>query len=139
MRIEIITNFLLPRLKQARARDTLIEESLRMIRAHAGVITVKSILEHLAISERQFERRFNQTVGVSPQAYIRVKRFNEAMRLIKSRRYQRLTDVAYALNYHDQSHLIHEINAFSGISPKSVSQKDDDLYHEDADYSYVST
>jgi AraC-like DNA-binding protein len=138
-RIHILTDFLLSRCKQVKTRDTLIEESLRMIRAHAGAITVRILLEHLAISERQFERRFSQTVGVSPQAYIRVKRFNEAVRLIKSRRYQRLTDVAYALNFYDQSHLIREINAFSGMSPKTVSRKDDDLYHEEAGYSYVST
>jgi AraC-like DNA-binding protein len=138
-RIGILTDFLLSRFEQVKARDTLIEESLRLIRAHGGAITVKSLLEHLNISERQFERRFSQTVGVSPQAYIRVKRFNEAVRLIKSRRYQRLTDVAYALNYHDQSHLIHEINAFSGMTPKMVSRNDDDLYHAEAGYSYVST
>ena len=68
-----------------------------------------------------------------------MKRFNEAMRLIKSRQYERLTDIAYALNYHAQSHLILEINAFSGMTPKTVSRKDDDLYHEEASYSYVST
>ncbi len=138
-RIRILTEFLLSRFKQVKARDTLIEESLRLIHTQTGAITVKSLLEHLNISERQFERRFSQTVGVTPQAYIRVKRFNEAVRLIKSQRYERLTDVAYALNYHDQAHLIHEINAFSGMTPKKVSRKDDDLYHAEAGYSYVST
>ena len=138
-RIQILTDFLLSRYKQVKSRDTLIEESLRIIHTHAGALTVKTLLEHLNISERQFERRFSQTVGVTPQAYIRVKRFNEAVRLIKSRRYQRLTDVAYALNYHDQSHLIHDIQAFSGMTPKMVSRKDDDLYHEEVGYSYIST
>lgn len=138
-RLRILTDFLLSRFRQAKARDTLIEESLRLIRTHKGAITVKALREHLSISERQFERRFSQTVGVSPQAYIRVKRFNEAMRLIKSRRYTRLTDVAYALNYHDQSHLIREINAFSGMTPKQVSRQDDATYHEEAGYSYLAT
>ena len=138
VRIRILTNFLLSCFKQENARDRLIEESLRLIHRQAGAITVKALLEHLNISERQFERRFSQTVGVSPQAYIRVKRFNEAVRLIKSRRYLRLTDVAYALNYHDQSHLIREINAFSGMTPKQVSRKEDDQYHDEAGYSYVS-
>jgi AraC-like DNA-binding protein len=137
--IRIFTDFLLSRFKQMKARDTLIEESLRLIRAQAGAITVKSLLERLNISERQFERRFSQTVGVSPNVYIRVRRFNEAVRLIKSRRYRRLIDVAYALNYHDQSHLIHEINAFSGITPKKMSRKDSDVYHDEAGYFYVST
>ena len=138
-RVRILTDFLLFRLKQAKGHDRLIEEGLRLIHAKAGAITVRSLLEYLNISERQFERRFSQTVGVSPQAYIRVKRFNEAVRLIKARRYKRLTDIAYALNYHDQSHLIREINALSGMTPKEMSRKDDDTYHVEAGYSYLST
>jgi transcriptional regulator GlxA family with amidase domain len=50
-------------LKQAKTRDRLVEESLRFIHQHIGSITIKYLLEHLHLSERQFERRFTQTVG----------------------------------------------------------------------------
>jgi AraC-like DNA-binding protein len=115
----------------------LVEESLRLIHKNIGFISVKSLLEDLHISERQFERRFIQTVGISPQSYIRVKRFNEAIRLIKAKQYKWLTEIAYALNYYDQSHLIREISAFSGVTPKNLSQNNDDFYHGQAGYSYV--
>jgi AraC-like DNA-binding protein len=114
-----------------------VEESLRLIDQWAGRITVKAVLEHLDISERQFERRFSETVGLSPLSYIRVRRFNEAMRLIKSGRYNTLTDVAYALNFHDQSHFIREVKAFTGVTPKSLSQRADDFIHNQAGYSYI--
>ncbi|MGF9914018.1 hypothetical protein ABEX47_31630 [Paenibacillus ehimensis] len=48
------------------------------------------MLEHLHIPERQFQKRFMQTVGVTPQFYIRVKRFNEAIRLMDTGEYERL-------------------------------------------------
>ena len=136
-RITLLTSFLLARFKQAKTRDTLIEESLRFIHTNIGSIHVKYLLEYLHLSERQFERRFTQTVGISPHLYIRVKRFNEAIRLIKTRQFERLTDVAHALNFSDQSHFIRDIKAFSGITPKSLSQKVDDFYHDQAGYSYV--
>ena len=136
-RITLLTNFLLARFKQAKTRDTLVEESLRFIHENIGSLHVKCLLEYLNISERQFERRFTQTVGISPHLYMRVKRFNEAIRLIKTRQFERLTDVAYALNFHDQSHFIHDIKEFSGITPKSLSQKVDDFHHDQAGYSYV--
>jgi AraC-like DNA-binding protein len=136
-RITVLTTFLLARFKQAKTRDTLVEESLRFIHKNIGSIHVKHVLAYLNISERQFERRFTQTVGLSPQSYMRVKRFNEAIRLIKTRQFERLTDVAYALNFYDQSHFIRDIQAFSGITPKSLSQKVDDFYHDQAGYSYV--
>jgi len=123
-------------LKQAKTRDRLVEESLRFIHQHIGSITIKYLLEHLHLSERQFERRFTQTVGISPQLYLRVKRFNEAARLMKTGQFETLIDVAYALNFYDQSHFIRDIKAFSGITPKSLSQKED-AFHGVAVYSYL--
>ena len=133
---ELLIGFLVGKLQQNKMRDELVEESLRLIHNHVGTITVKTLLEHLDFSERQFERRFSQTVGISPYSYIRVKRFNEAIRLIKTRQCATLTEIAYALNFHDQSHFIRDIKAFTGITPKSLSQRADDFYHNQAGYSY---
>ncbi|RPI93650.1 MAG: AraC family transcriptional regulator [Chloroflexi bacterium] len=136
-RVTLLTDFLADKLEQAKTRDDLIEESLHLIHKSAGTISVKSLLEHLNISERQFERRFCQTVGISPVSYIRIRRFNEALRLMKTRRYDTLTEVAYALNFHDQSHFIRDIKTFTGVTPGSLSQKVDDFYHNQAGYSSV--
>lgn len=136
-RVALLTGFLVAKLKQEKTRDTLMEESLRFIHKNIGSIQVKDVLTYLNVSERQLERRFTQTVGISPQSYIRVKRFNEAIRLIKNRQFDRLTDVAHALNFHDQSHFIRDVKEFSGITPKSLSQRVDDFYHDQTGYSYV--
>ena len=138
-RLTVLTSFLLTRLKQENPRDLLIEESLRSIQQNSASLHVKDLLSSLNISERQFERRFKETVGVSPHSYIRVKRFHEAIRLIKARQFERLTDVASALNYYDQSHLIREIKAFSLLTPKRLARRVDDFYHEQAGYSYRET
>ena len=137
-RIDLLTDFLLAKLKHTEMSDRLVEESLHLIHKTIGSITVASLLTHIHLSERQFERRFRQTVGLSPHAYIRLKRFNEAMRLIKTGQFQRLTEVAYALNYSDQSHFIRDMRALSGMTPKSLSQKEEAFYGQ-AGYSYLST
>lgn len=124
-RVGFITDFLGAKLRQAKSRDCLVEESLRVIHRHSTSVTVKYLLDSFNLSERQFEKRFTQTVGLAPQFYIRVKRFNEAIRLMKTRPFEKLTDAAYALNYYDQSHFIRDIKAFSGITPKSLFQKVD--------------
>jgi AraC-like DNA-binding protein len=136
-RIALLTHFLAGKLNQGKRRDKLVEESLRLIHQTAGTITVKALLECLDISERQFERRFCQTVGMSPLSYIRVRRFNRALRLMKSRQYDTLTEIAYALHFHDQSHFVRDIKAFTGITPTSLSQKVDDFIHNQAGYSYM--
>ena len=138
-RITLLTNFLMKKLKQQKTRDSLVEDGLGLIHKNTGSITLKYLLEHLHISERQFERRFRQTVGIPPQFYIRVKRFNEAIKLMKTRQFTKLTEIAYALNFHDQSHFIRDIKAFSGTTPKSLSQKEDVFEPGQPVYSYIST
>jgi AraC-like DNA-binding protein len=135
--IALLTSFLVAQLKQEKSRDTLVEESLRLIHLHIGAIQVKSLLGHLNISERQFERRFSQTVGVPPQLYIRMKRFNEAVRLMKTGQFEALTVVAHTLGFRDQSHFIRDIKAFSGLTPKSLSHHADDFHHGQAGYFYL--
>jgi AraC-like DNA-binding protein len=115
----------------------MVQASLNLIQANSGSISVKYLLEQLSIPERQFEKRFNECVGISPQFYIRVKRFNEAIRLIKGGQFTRLSDIVYALNFYDQSHFIRDIKEFTGITPKSLSQKQNDFHHEQAGYSYL--
>ncbi len=134
--VDLLINFLVTKLHQARKRDNLVEESLRLIHNNVGAITVKTLLEQLNISERQFERRFSQTVGISPYSYIRVKRFNEALRLMKTRQCDTLTEIAHALHFHDQSHFIRDIKAFTGITPKSLSHRVEDLFYNEAGYSF---
>lgn len=136
-RMTLLTNFLVARLKQEQPRDTLVEESLRLIHTNIGSLHVKDLLDAFHISERQFERRFTQTVGLPPQVYLRVKRFNAALRLIKTGRFERLTDVAAALNFTDQSHFIRDFKAFSGMTPTSLAQQVDDFYQEQTGYSFV--
>jgi|SRR5579859_686428 len=136
-RTTFLINFLVTRLKQTKTRDTLVEESLRFIHANIDAIHVKDVLDYLHLSERQFERRFTQTVGLSPHLYIRVKRFNEALRLMQTGQFARLTDVASALNFYDQSHFIRDIKAFSGMTPTSLFQKVDDFQHDQPEHSSV--
>ncbi|GHO47470.1 helix-turn-helix domain-containing protein [Ktedonospora formicarum] len=133
----LLTSFLVALLKQEKPRDMLVEESLHLIHAHIGSLHVKDLLNTFHLSERQFERRFTQAVGLTPQAYLRVKRFNAAIHLIKTRRFARLTDVAAALHFADQSHLIHDMKAFSGMTPTRLAKQVDDFYHEQAGYAFA--
>src|SRR5215207_4214181 len=135
--VKRLTNFLIAKYKEANERDPLVEESLHLIHKRNGPIHVRTLAKHLEISERQFERRFGQTVGISPHSYIRVRRFNEALRLMKTGHYETLTEIAYALHFHDQSHFVREIKAFTGITPKSLSPRVDDFFHNQAGYSYT--
>lgn len=120
VRLTLLTNFLASKLKQATLYDRLIEESLRIIHNNVSGVTVRYLFECLNLSERQFEKRFSQTVGLTPQFYMRVKRFNEVIRLMKTGQFETLTGLAHHLNFYDQSHFIRDIKALSGVTPTSL-------------------
>jgi AraC-like DNA-binding protein len=106
----------------AGAADTLVTESLRLIHDGIGSIRVPHLLKCLHVSERQFERRFARAIGVSPHQYIRIARFQQALRLMKAGQFRRLADVAHELNYADQSHFIKDAKALSGYTPTELVQ-----------------
>jgi AraC-like DNA-binding protein len=121
-RVTRLSDFLRARVDGSGLEDVVVTESLGLIRQRIRSIRVPELLKCLNVSERQFERRFVQAIGVSPHHYIRIVRFREAMRLIKANQFERLSDVAYDLNYVDQSHFIKDMKAFSGYTPTRLVQ-----------------
>ena len=134
--VALLTAFLLAQRARVQQHDPLIAASLHLIHQNIAAISVKHLLQSVHLSERQFERRFQQVVGIPAQSYIRIKRFNAAVRLLKAGHYTKLTDIAHALQFFDQSHFIREVKAFAGLTPKRLVQKVEGVYHDQAGYSY---
>jgi AraC-like DNA-binding protein len=132
----LLFRFLINRLGDNGQRDLLVERSLDYINQNVGAVTVSDICSTLNISERILQRRFADVIGMSAQTYIRVKRVNEAIRLMKSGNYDRLIDVATALNFYDQSHFIKDVKALSWLSPTSLKQKIEDFQLDQTGFSY---
>jgi AraC-like DNA-binding protein len=121
-RVVLLSEVLQRHVDGSGSEDVLVTESLRLIRKDIRSIRVPRLLKCLNLSERQFERRFVRAIGIPPHQYIRIVRFREAIRLIKRTQFERLSDIAYDLNYVDQSHFIKEIKALSGYAPKRLVQ-----------------
>jgi AraC-like DNA-binding protein len=136
-RVSLLNDFFIHQLKRTQKRDELIERALQHIREHIVSVTVQDLLAAFHISERQFQKRFARVVGIPPQLFIRVRRVNEALRLMHSGQYERLSDIAYALNYYDQSHFIRDMKSFSWVSPKHIAMRVSDFHSDIAGSSYI--
>lgn len=68
-------------------------------------------------SERQLRRRFDHDLGLSPKRYLRLVRFGRVIDHLRAPRRAPWSDLAAALGYSDQAHLIHEFREFTGASP----------------------
>ncbi len=116
-RINILSEYLIGKLNVCAVRDPLIQSVVRLMVHTGGHLPVERLMNDIAVSRRQLERRFGSTIGMSPKLFSRIIRFQNCLkdpRLLKART---LTEFAYINGYADQSHFNREFQAFSGINP----------------------
>lgn len=114
--VELFSTQLYQRLNQGKTQHH-IERGTRLLQGFSieessGVMAAKQQL-----SLRQFQRLFKSYVGVSPDAYRRILRFQKSIRTLQLGNFEKLSEVAYELGYADQSHFIKSFKQFSGYSP----------------------
>lgn len=88
--------------------------------SRSGCVRVSDLARQAGVGIRQFERRFQHEIGMSPKLYARIARFEAALRRKAAAPEMRWTDVAHALEYHDQMHMVHDFNRLSGGSPTLI-------------------
>ena len=69
------------------------------------------------LSLRQFERNFITRVGISPKLFIRIVRFENAMKFKKVFLEKSWVETASACGYTDSSHLLREFKEFAEFPP----------------------
>lgn len=97
--------------------DRLTEYALTRITESNGNISLKNLQKELQLSERGLQRKFDQSVGISPKLFSRVCRFQASLVQLKNSNFNNLSDIAYDNGYSDQSHFIRTFKEFAGFSP----------------------
>ncbi len=120
-RIGIITQFLINRVQQKCQEDPFVKYCIFSPQNHK-VWNLNDLIQKSALSERQIERRFQKSIGVSPKTFLRIARFEKALQLMQHSDFDHLSHVAFDLNYADQSHFTRDFKAFSGLTPRAYLQ-----------------
>lgn len=100
--------------------EALATRAVRLLERVDGRVGVRALATALGAGERQLERAFDRSVGLSPKVFGRVLRFRRAVREIQcgiDGRVPAWTDVAFGAGYADQSHLIREFKSLAGLTP----------------------
>lgn len=116
-RVQCVEDFLLAILNRDN-EDLLIQKACRDLSASNGNYPIRMLARNLGLTERTFERRFLNHVGAAPKKYARVVRLRNA--IFQRKTLSTWADVACAVGYYDQSHMIHDFQELYGISPESL-------------------
>lgn len=102
-----------------------IESKKKNFHRAIGHLIAQNLLEHntsldfaakeVNLSRRQLERIFNAQVGISPNRYQSIQRFEKALGLIKNE--TNLTSLSSKLEYADQSHFIKDFKKYTDMTP----------------------
>lgn len=74
----------------------------------------------MAMSERTLQRHFLKTTGVTYKTFTQIERAQKALALLQQGR--PAADVAFALGYADQPHMIRSVKAIMGVTPGQAAR-----------------
>lgn len=120
-RVDLLESLLLREVIAIRDADTRVDVAAlaSWIVRQRGVTTVEELARHAGVSRQHLGRVFRRRVGMSPKRFCRLARFHAALAFTRP-------DVDWAraaaeLGYADQSHLIADFRAFSGLTPQRLA------------------
>lgn len=127
-KVDIIASFLFNQInKNSAATDEVTRFALSQIIASKGSIPLKDLQQQLQLTERSFERRFKQGVGISPKLFSRICRFQNSLEQLRNNNFSKLSDIAFENDYADQSHYIRAFKEFAGFSPYQYQKKSNEV------------
>jgi AraC-like DNA-binding protein len=106
-----------------------ITDAATRVLSSSGCVRVSDLAYHAGLGIRQFERRFRYEIGIPPKLYARIVRFEAALHRKAGAPLTRWTDIAHALGYHDQMHMVHDFNRLSGDTPTAICGQLDMFVH----------
>jgi AraC-like DNA-binding protein len=114
----LLENFLINHLKNKHDdyNATKISGVIKQIHSLGGNVEMSTLHKNHCMSERNFRRKFNECVGMSPKKYstiIKVKFFSKRYQLVKST----YTNIVNELGYSDQSHFNKDFLKIVGTNP----------------------
>lgn len=94
--------------------------------------TSEASVSHLAItanmSERQFNRKFNEITGLSPKHFIRIARMQQFIHSYRGvRNSTSLHSLIYGCGYYDPAHFTRDFKDIAGINPSAYFEELKDL------------
>lgn len=93
--------------------------------------TVQEVARRVGLSHRRFIQIFSAEVGITPKLFCRIQRFQRTIAMVWQIATPDWAQVAVDCGYFDQSHMIRDFLAFSGLSPASYVRQQHRLRQED--------
>ena len=76
------------------------------------------------LSLKQFERNFNERIGINPKYFARIVRFDKAFRMKNAFPHKDWLSIALECGYYDYQHLVRDYKEFTSMTPANFYRQD---------------
>lgn len=90
--------------------------------AHRNEKRIAQLAGDYCLSERSLRRKCNDWLGMSAEAFIRYRKYLQALTLLHSDELN-LTTVGHMSGYYDQSHFIREFRSYTSMTPGTYREQ----------------
>lgn len=118
----IIEKFLLSHVNKLK-QSLPIDKVLPLVLKERGLIKIEQLASQACLSLRQFERVFQQRIGLPPKYFSRLVRFAQAWIIKEQQPDWRWIEIAHECGYFDQMHLVRDFQEFAGVNPSVIESE----------------
>ena len=122
--VSFLEEFLINILAEALPFIDYIEKGLETIEQSNGNISVKEICNRVGISERQFNRKFRQVVGIAPKCYLKIIQLHYIIRLMHINKNSSMQNIAYEAEFYDPAHFTRRFKELTTFTPHEFINSD---------------
>lgn len=127
--LALLEEWLLARLSRHARINAAVEAAIWHLYYEHHLTRIDDLATQLGTSRRQLERVFRQHLGMSPKTFQRTARFHLTVRDLMLKENESALDTALLHGYYDQSHFIHDFEAFVGQRPQDYLRQTDRKAH----------
>ncbi|QEC54180.1 helix-turn-helix protein [Anseongella ginsenosidimutans] len=116
--LSLLDNYIFRLITRTRIAAEMVMHAANMVASCTSGESLAAVQKELYVTERTFQRLFKNAIGIAPNLFRRICQFNAGFQQLNSGRFSRLSDIAFAHGYADQSHYIRTFKEFTGTTPK---------------------
>ena len=122
LRFTMLEEFLLGLCGRRLEVNPCIEFAIGEMTQRPDRISIARMNEKIGYSQKHFTEMFKRSVGVTPKAYLKIMRFQKAIRTIDAVDRVEWDTIAQECGFYDQAHFINDFKHFSGFTPEQYAK-----------------
>lgn len=115
--------FLLKHFQRKFNLNPAVEYALAEILRSPDQLNLGRVSNRIGYSQKHFISMFKQQVGITPKTYLKIIRFQKAIKEIEQSREVDWAAISLDCGFYDQAHFIHDFKFFSGFTPEDYLRR----------------